>query len=1041
MSLKPFQRATVRRVLEAFQVPKGSRRFLVADEVGLGKTRVAQGVIQGLCRQDKHFEVFYVCSSLSIIHQNREALLDFLPPTLRKDARVEVDRLTLLPTVRPTQAAPFTLYTLTPGTLPAGRRTGRADERAVIWQLLCTTIPGLARFERIEGAFRRGVQYWEYHLAKAEPNFNWDLSRRFRRELAHELELAEAPWSSTFIQRMRREVDAGRDRELVGKSRLALARAALDKLSPDLIIFDEFQRFFEVLVPGDDDDPVARQIIKRLLRVDKEETPAILLLSATPYRPFSAWADGATDHYDQFFKLLGFLHGARARSEVPALQADLKEYRDRLKGDHVGSPEVLAVRDRIATRLAQVMSRTERPRTVNGTRELEFVQVAAPLEPADIRLFRHLRDSARKEDRASAPAYWSSIPYPLQMMDSTYLFAARADLLSLDGEARDACMAWRKLRRFASVGHPHPRLRALLTEVPRALLAAPWMSPTRPWWPLGGVFTEVPANASKALVFSRFRAVPRSLAAALSYEAERWCFAPDRQRARGLRPIGYEYRTDRGERPAAGLRKRPSPTFTFPLTSKHETSMRAFLMFVPMPALAHLGDPLPFAVSRSRLGRNEMLAEVERRLAEKLGVASGRRRPSTILPWVVQLEHAADTWPALESGLTEWQDKGLAGLEDDDEGQSRGVQHAVEVFLTDRGRSDAPTRQELRELAEIALLAPGNVLFRATERVFGGETNRTRIIAVTGTSVGALRAYLDLPDFHLLLRTPRHRQHPAAVRQAVWDGNLESVLDEHLATVRGLGEERSKAGVEQKSLSALGQALGLGAGNVLVREVGTSSAREPFRVRCHAAMAFGLGRQEKESGSGELHSDALRVAFNSPFRPHVLITTSIGQEGLDFHVWCHHVVHWDLPSSPVDLEQRDGRVDRYGGLAVRRALASSLSPLPRDASPWRQLAELQTERAQGLSPWWICPGAQVRRTVFVPPFSRLSEDLESLREQLSLYRLALGQADQEALMHALQRRVAETSEEEGTALKWLEEARIDLCPSPLALTQDGAWPG
>jgi hypothetical protein len=823
---------------------------------------------------------------------------------------------------------------------------------------------------------------------------------------------------------------------LVGKSRLALARAALDRLSPDLIIFDEFQRFFEVLVPGEDDDPVARQIINQLLRADKEETPAILLLSATPYRPFSAWADGATDHYDQFFKLLGFLYRARARSEVPALQADLKEYRDRLKGDHVGSPEVLAVRDRIAARFAQVMSRTERPRTVTGTRELEFVPVAAPLEAVDIRLFRHLRDSASREDRAAAPAYWSSIPYPLQMMDSTYLFAARADCLPLDGEARDTCMEWRKLRRFAPVGHPHPRLRALLSEVPRTLLASPWMPPTRPWWPLGGVFAEVPPKTSKALVFSRFRAVPRSLAAALSYEAERWCFAPDRQRTRGLRPVGYEYRTERGERPAAGLRKRPSPTFTFPLASRHETSMRTLLMFVPMPALAHLGDPLSFVVSRSHPGRNEVLAEVERRLAKRLGVASERRRSSTILPWVVELERAADTWGTLESGLKEWQSRGLAGIEDD-EGQSRGVQRAVEAFLADRGRSDPPTRRELRELAEIALLAPGNVLLRATERVFGGETNRARVIAVTETSAGALRTYLDLPDFHLLLRTPEHRQHPTAVRQAVWDGNLESVLDEHLATIRGLGEERSKAGVEQKSLSALGQALGLGAGNVLVHQIGTVSAREPFRVRCHAAMAFGLGRQEKESGSGELHSDALRVAFNSPFRPHALITTSIGQEGLDFHVWCHQVVHWDLPSSPVDLEQRDGRVDRYGGLAVRRALASRPSPLPRDASPWRQIAESQSERAQGLSPWWICPGAQVRRTIFVAPFSRVSEDLESLREQLSLYRLALGQADQEALMHALQRRVAEASEDEGMVLKWLEEARIDLCPRPLALTEEG----
>ena len=44
-------------------------------------------------------------------------------------------------------------------------------------------------------------------------------------------------------------------------------------------------------------------------------------------------------------------------------------------------------------------------------------------------------------------------------------------------------------------------------------------------------------------------------------------------------------------------------------------------------------------------------------------------------------------------------------------------------------------------------------------------------------------------------------------------------------------------------------------------------------------------------------------------------STSIGQEGLDFHTYCHAVVHWNLPSNPVDMEQREGRVHRYKGHA------------------------------------------------------------------------------------------------------------------------------
>jgi hypothetical protein len=38
----------------------------------------------------------------------------------------------------------------------------------------------------------------------------------------------------------------------------------------------------------------------------------------------------------------------------------------------------------------------------------------------------------------------------------------------------------------------------------------------------------------------------------------------------------------------------------------------------------------------------------------------------------------------------------------------------------------------------------------------------------------------------------------------------------------------------------------------------------------------------------------VRDAFNSPFRPFVLATTSIGQEGLDFHPYCYRVYDWNL---------------------------------------------------------------------------------------------------------------------------------------------------
>ena len=95
--------------------------------------------------------------------------------------------------------------------------------------------------------------------------------------------------------------------------------------------------------------------------------------------------------------------------------------------------------------------------------------------------------------------------------------------------------------------------------------------------------------------------------------------------------------------------------------------------------------------------------------------------------------------------------------------------------------------------------------------------------------------------------------------------------------------------------------------------------------RAKPAVPFGGIEGEKAGGdaAGEDRTDDLRTAFNSPFWPHVLATTSVGQEGLDFHSWCSRVGHWDLPSSPLDLEQREGRVQRFAGLAIRRALAQA----------------------------------------------------------------------------------------------------------------------
>jgi hypothetical protein len=1063
MNRKAFQEATVQHALRRLRDPRGSGRFLVADEVGLGKTLVAQGVIDGLRHPERPLNVFYICSSLTIANQNSERLLELLEPDERKVARVPVDRLTLAPKVADStlrRKKAFNLFTLTPGTMPTKRGSGRADERAVIRYVLRQAVPGLRRRKTVSARLRRNVDpaNWIWHKREARRQLSDELSGRFvdrfRRFLAEQLGLARAARQST----LEREILDRIEGDALGCLRSALTLASLDRLRPDLLIFDEFQRFFDMLAPTDDPDAdmTAYDIMERILAGPASAggaAPRVLLLSATPYPPFARWAEGGhRRHQEQLFRLLAFLFRGKIQV-LRDLREDFNRYGDLLRTAPIGSTEILEVKRRIEQHLTHVMARTERDIVGDGSYVARPPRYeASPLDPLDIRVFANLSNAARADHRQMAEALWSSIPYPLQMMsDDEYVLRRHARPAALAGPARVGELRLPDVRRYRRLHLPSPRLRALLQDVPPRLLALPWVPPSLPWWKLGGLFRGLdqgssPVSLGKTLLFARFRAVPRALAGVLSYEAERYAFAST-ERGRG---VNYDYLARRRSkregdaRPVAGLRPQPAASFDFPASTKRDAALRLVPMFLAMPTLARLGDPLRLSrIAKRSVTWEEAKREVRAELIRRLGGTEPRRHPRPVWRWVLTLEQRQPTWSTLVQGWLGW-------AKDADLRLHRAAARTVRNFAEETSfpREERPCEAEVDELAELALAGPGNVLFRATARVFGWSLAPARVERLTATSVECLRGYLDTPEFHLLFATgaKRHR-HPEAVRQVIWDGNLESVLDEYLAHLCGLGVEAPPQGREEQAFDALSIALSIRASSIEVRRIATRKKR--FRLRCHAALPLRLARDEVAFGPGRagagprhLRADFVRVAFNSPFRPFVLPTTSIGQEGLDFHVYCDHVVHWDVPWNPVAVEQREGRVRRYASLAVRRALASDVRvPLQPGVSPWVALGREAAQRFTnpkdgGLSPWWVHPATEIKRTVYTPPLSRLRHDMERRLQELALYRLTLGQPDQEALIQALGRRLNEAGRGGQTALStWLRQAIINLSPYA-AITSD-----
>ena len=1047
--LKDFQRRTAEYVFRRFYTdPETTDRFLVADEVGLGKTLVASGVIalateHLLGKKVGRIDIVYVCSNMSIASQNLRRL-----NVSGKQKFERFTRLSLLPIdISDIRKNPVNYVGLTPGTSFDPRsRDGKVEERALIHFLLKGRLnispAGLKRLLQCRVSDKNW--WWWTHKWKPE-SLDEDIRGRFVRNVSEDREFYEK--IKNFCARSRRRILWGDPERLwlVSELRFRLAEMSIDMLEPDLIILDEFQRFRNLLDPQN----LEARLAHKLFQYKNVKT---LLLSATPYKMLSLDHERDDDHYPDFLKTLGFLSHSKSvdpQTVIDSIKRDIQAFRQSLYS--LGSDDSTAIsdtRDVLQSKLIRVMCRTERVGMTPSRDAMfsEFPQEVA-LEPRDLHgavLADRVASSVGARDIIE---YWKSSPYLINFL-RRYEFRRKLEAqcenapeelieaLRTDG---DHLLHKDDIQSYREMSPSNPRMRNLFDlTINRGLWKILWLPPSMPYSRPSGSYADI-GDVTKSLVFSAWNVVPDAIASLCSYEAERRMLSD-------LPEVTHDQ-----------LYNKLHPLLRYSRGSENRlTGMPVLILMYPSPALATLIDPLNIAVSYQK---DELISA-----AALLNSAAELIRPSLdqLLADAPASGSEDQRWywaaPALLDGkrfpdIKNWlldDKKGWFSIAKEASGNRvEGLREHLELFRQTMDHAiDSPLGRPPADLLQVlslmAVAAPGVCALRALRRQSPSlNLDSSELLCGAVRISEGFRTLFNLPESIALLRgDEREGSYWRLSLQHCLEGNIQSLLDEQVhCLVESLGFiDESEAERAESIGRPIGSSLSIRTSQlqldeVVVRPKSRKIELEGYNTRCRFALRFG---ELKDDGGAVVRADTVREAFNSPFRPFVLASTSIGQEGLDFHTWCHSVIHWNLPSNPVDLEQREGRIQRYKGHAVRKNIAKAygLSVL-RDkwngqGDPWSCMFELaKRERptwASDLIPYWLYElegGASIERHVPILPYSKEEPHFRRLKRMLAVYRLVFGQPRQEDLLEYLTNRINENQE-----CQELNTWRISLEPPP-----------
>lgn len=1076
-TLRAFQRRTATYAFSRlFHPDDPSVRFLVADEVGLGKTLVARGVIAQVVDHlrslgDKRVDIVYICSNAAIARQNLRKL-----NIAGDDAIVEADRFTMLTNeVHRLELRNLNLIAVTPGTsLELGYSAGKFPERALLYAVLQKVWGDDAMCgSGAERVFYLGItddttarRRLRDKAAQMQPSATVIAAFRQQiRRLNEQRRLDDRPTLKVEFNRLARtfheedgytQNDRAQRNRFIVELRQALATVGIEALQPDLVILDEFQRFRSLL--DRTNQSWATRLAHELFdyREPRSGRPTrTLLLSATPYRPYTTADDAEGDtHFEDFLATVRFLLGDDLATE--ALGDDLRGLRRSLLVlDRDGGTAAARACQRVADRLRPVMARTERlASTPDRNGMLADATVQVTLDRTDVDGYLAAAHAADLLGQRDVIEYWKSGPYLLNFMERYALKHAFDDLAN--GKPTPAglpeliergrgLLDWDEVSRYGTVDPANARLRALTADtIGRGMWQLLWLPPALPYYNAGSIFDTPEARSfTKRLVFSSWHLVPKVISAMLSFEAERAIFD-------GAGEVNA--------RPYDEFSQRPDRRLDFRVNAEtgRLEGMPVLLLMVPFVELARLTDPLSLAAGvggDGRPDRAQVEAAAHRAISDAIAPLVGGRRTTgpadqrwywaapLLLDDVADPDRTKDWWNhhALPSLWSE--DK----ADDSTSGAFDRHLEAARNLLT--GIDPQPLGRAPDDLVEVlvtaGLGAPAICALRSAGRIIErSDLTDPGILAAAARIAWGFRSLLNGPDATAIVRavTGIDGVHWQAVLEYGVAGNLQAVLDEYLHVLKDWRGFLTDAGPEvirdlaETAVSALSlRTVSYATDIPRIDNGGVAVDRHTMRGR----FAIRFGDQTIEGEQRQQRAQQASHAFNSPFWPFVLTTTSIGQEGLDFHLYSHAVVHWNLPGNPVDFEQREGRVHRYKGHAIRKNVAyacadDAFAHLNRD--PWASMFESAAARSDTdgeLQPCWVFhpdgAPARIERHIPILPLSRDASKLDRLLRAVATYRLSFGQPRQEELIRYLAGRIPD---DEVAAI--IDRLKVDLTPAEVS---------